>query len=260
MKYVTPKEACYYLGVSISILRRWDKEGKIKSIRTPGGQRRFCIQEYEQRAKPTILYARVSSHSQKDDLERQANFCAKHIPMQNLYGRLEADSILGGESLSPFWNEYTKAISDALSAPIPTEPLDSASHLLSGSASKQAANSWFSMNVSSLQSKNSSKISCRSSTVSLLGYTDCENTKSKCNKRYKTKARNQTLKLTPNAVLKIRVYPSKELHRLWKSWLAGYRWVYNWTIASLKSDPNQSAYSLQPKCRNTEKPDWVNLF
>ncbi|CCQ49174.1 ISSoc2, transposase [Crocosphaera watsonii WH 8502] len=173
---------------------------------------------------------------------------------------MEADSILGGESLSPFWNEYTKAISDALSAPIPTEPLDSASHLLSGSASKQAANSWFSMNVSSLQSKNSSKISCRSSTVSLLGYTDCENTKSKCNKRYKTKARNQTLKLTPNAVLKIRVYPSKELHRLWKSWLAGNRWVYNWTIASLKSDPNQSAYSLQPKSRNTEKPDWVNLF
>ncbi|MGK7879684.1 MAG: RNA-guided endonuclease InsQ/TnpB family protein [Crocosphaera sp.] len=66
--------------------------------------------------------------------------------------------------------------------------------------------------------------------------------------------------MTPNAVLKIRVYPSKELHRLWKSWLAGYRWVYNWTIASLKSDPNQSAYSLQPKCRNTEKPDWVNCL
>ncbi len=61
-------------------------------------------------------------------------------------------------------------------------------------------------------------------------------------------------------MLKIRVYPSKELHRLWKSWLAGYRWVYNWTIASLKSDPNQSAYSLQPKCRNTEKPDWVNCL
>ena len=66
--------------------------------------------------------------------------------------------------------------------------------------------------------------------------------------------------MTPNAVLKIRVYPSKELHRVWKSWLAGYRWVYNWTIASLKSDPNQSAYSLQSKCRNTAQPDWLNCL
>ena len=84
MKYVTPKEACNYLGVSISTLRRWDKEGKIKSIRTPGGQRRFCIQEYEQRAKPTILYARVSSHSQKDDLERQAEFLRQAYPHAEL--------------------------------------------------------------------------------------------------------------------------------------------------------------------------------
>ncbi len=84
MKYVTPKEACNYLGVSISTLRRWDKQGKIKSIRTPGGQRRFCILEYEQKAKPTILYARVSTHSQKDDLERQAEFLRQAYPNAEL--------------------------------------------------------------------------------------------------------------------------------------------------------------------------------
>ena len=84
MKYVTPKEACNYLGVSISTLRRWEKEGKIKSIRTPGGQRRFCIQEYEQKAKPTILYARVSTHSQKDDLQRQAEFLRLAYPTGEL--------------------------------------------------------------------------------------------------------------------------------------------------------------------------------
>jgi putative transposase len=187
-------------------------------------------------------------------------FYAKHTQMQNLYGRLEADSILGGENLSPFWNGYTKAISDVLSAPIPTERLDLDSHLLSGSALKQDVNSWFSMNVTYLQSKNSSKISCPSSTVSLLGYTDYESTKSRSNKQFKTKPRNQTTKLTPNAVKKIRVYPSKELHQVWKSWLAGYRWVYNWTISELKLDPNQSAYSLQSKCRNTDKPDWLKCL
>ncbi len=38
-KYVTPKEAANTQGVSVSSLRRWEKEGKIKAIRTPGAQR-----------------------------------------------------------------------------------------------------------------------------------------------------------------------------------------------------------------------------
>ncbi len=80
MKYVTPRKAAESLGVSISTLRRWDSEGKIKSIRTPGGQRRFCIEEYEEEAKPTLLYARVSTHSQKDDLERQVKFLQSKYP------------------------------------------------------------------------------------------------------------------------------------------------------------------------------------
>jgi excisionase family DNA binding protein len=84
MKYVTPKEACEYLGVSISTLRRWDEQGKIRSIRTPGGQRRFCVEEYEQKTKPTVLYARVSTHSQKDDLDRQAEFLRASYPNAEL--------------------------------------------------------------------------------------------------------------------------------------------------------------------------------
>ncbi|NES83387.1 MAG: recombinase family protein [Moorea sp. SIO2B7] len=84
LKYVTPKEACSYLGVSISTFRRWDAEGKIRSIRTPGGQRRFWIQEYEQKAKPTVLYARVSTHSQKDVLRRQAEFLQRADPNAEL--------------------------------------------------------------------------------------------------------------------------------------------------------------------------------
>lgn len=80
MKYVTPRKAAESLGVSISTLRRWDSEGKIKSIRTPGGQRRFCIEEYEEEAKPTVLYARVSTPGQKDDLSRQVKFLQSKYP------------------------------------------------------------------------------------------------------------------------------------------------------------------------------------
>ncbi len=35
-------------------------------------------------------------------------------------------------------------------------------------------------------------------------------------------------------MLKIRVYPTRELHKVWKQWLAAYRWVFNWAISELK--------------------------
>jgi len=222
-----------------------DKEGSVLKNTSTKPNQLFSTQE-------SLLIPKKMTSQDK------LNFYGRHTQGQNLYRKLAVDSILGGESLSPFWNEYTKAISDVLSALIPTEPLDLGSHLLSGSANKQDANSWFSMNVTCLQNNNSSKISCPSSIVFLQGYTDCESTKNKSNKQFKTKPRNQTTKLTPNAVLKIRVYPSKELHQVWKSWLAGYRWVYNWTIAQLGLDSSQSAYSLQAKCRESSQPDWLN--
>ncbi|AEF97197.1 DNA binding domain protein, excisionase family [Methanotorris igneus Kol 5] len=74
----TMKEACELLGVHIKTLQRWDREGKIKCVRTVGGKRRvpeseikriLGIKDKEQRK--IIGYARVSSNTQKDDLERQ---------------------------------------------------------------------------------------------------------------------------------------------------------------------------------------------
>ncbi len=40
-------EAAEYLGVSRDTLRRWEKRGKIKSYRTPGGRRRYTIYDLE---------------------------------------------------------------------------------------------------------------------------------------------------------------------------------------------------------------------
>lgn len=34
-------------------------------------------------------------------------------------------------------------------------------------------------------------------------------------------------KIQPNSVVKIPIFPSEELHKVWKQWLAAYRWVYN---------------------------------
>jgi len=74
-------DAAALLGVSTKTLRRWADSGKIKSERSPTGQRRFFLADIK-RITPreldrlddriTINYARVSSHEQKQDLVRQA--------------------------------------------------------------------------------------------------------------------------------------------------------------------------------------------
>ncbi|MBD2565257.1 MULTISPECIES: IS607 family transposase [Nostoc] len=75
-KYSTPKETSEYLGVSLHTLRRWEKQGKIQTIRTPSGQRRYDIASYtglsNQRTERSIIaYARVSSRGQQADLDKQ---------------------------------------------------------------------------------------------------------------------------------------------------------------------------------------------
>jgi putative resolvase len=77
------------LGVSTSTLRRWKRSGKLKPARTVGGQRRYNLAELQPtrfsvtpETRKSIGYARVSSHDQKTDLERQKQvlelYCASH--------------------------------------------------------------------------------------------------------------------------------------------------------------------------------------
>lgn len=62
-----------FLGVSISTIYRWLKTGKVEEPeRTFGNHRRFEIQETKPRY--TIIYSRVSSAGQKEDLTRQISF------------------------------------------------------------------------------------------------------------------------------------------------------------------------------------------
>ncbi|MEQ9551063.1 MAG: IS607 family transposase [Coleofasciculus sp. G3-WIS-01] len=89
MSYVTPKQAAKILGVHVSSLRRWESEGKLRAIRTPGGQRRYDLKEVERahRATKTVVTvcdARVSTHSQRDDLERQIEFLRSRFPEAEL--------------------------------------------------------------------------------------------------------------------------------------------------------------------------------
>ena len=77
-KFVSITVAADALGVSASTLRRWEAAGKLVPIRTEGGQRRYDLAAMHPeryyiatRSRKTVAYARVSSHDQKRDLERQ---------------------------------------------------------------------------------------------------------------------------------------------------------------------------------------------
>ncbi len=71
-------KAAKELGVHPDTLRRWEKQGKIEVERTPTGFRRYDLAKLRgllphkaPSARATLLYARVSSHDQKDGLARQ---------------------------------------------------------------------------------------------------------------------------------------------------------------------------------------------
>lgn len=88
-RLITIGEASEILGVSISTLRRWDREGRLIPEKTTSGHRRYDIsklkpemyREHIKETRKTIAYARVSSHDQKADLERQKQvlelYCAR---------------------------------------------------------------------------------------------------------------------------------------------------------------------------------------
>ena len=94
--YVTQKEVCKILNVSPSTLRRWDKQNKIKTIRTPSNHRMYdlsSIKSLKNKVGTTnkrrkICYCRVSSKKQMDDLKRQESYL-------NLYPDHEIISDIG---------------------------------------------------------------------------------------------------------------------------------------------------------------------
>jgi putative resolvase len=93
--YYTPKEASKKLGVHWQTLKNWDKQGKIKTIRSPGGKRYYDISDFINKIEGTnnineeleienkrkkICYCRVSSDSQKIELENQIKYMKDKYP------------------------------------------------------------------------------------------------------------------------------------------------------------------------------------
>lgn len=98
--YYTPKDASKKLGVHWQTLRNWEKQGKIKTIRSPGGKRYYDINNFmtdiennsdikednnsdvkeNENIRRKICYCRVSSYSQKPELENQIKYMTEKFP------------------------------------------------------------------------------------------------------------------------------------------------------------------------------------
>jgi len=86
---VKANEAAIYYNISIPNLRKWAREGTVPVQRTPGGQYKYIIPSANDEPEQTptddnwtqhIIYARVSSRKQFDDLQRQSNYLKQLYP------------------------------------------------------------------------------------------------------------------------------------------------------------------------------------
>ena len=77
-----PGDFAELLGVSVKMLQRWDREGILKANRTPTDRRYYTYDQYlqfkgiktEKDNRQTVIYARVSTRNQKEDLQNQVTF------------------------------------------------------------------------------------------------------------------------------------------------------------------------------------------
>jgi putative resolvase len=93
-QFIPSRKASKILGIHPTTLRSLDKRGEIQTIRTPGNKRLYNVQLYIDENvsyqstisldKKSICYCRVSTHSQKDDLERQITYMQQQYPSYEL--------------------------------------------------------------------------------------------------------------------------------------------------------------------------------
>ncbi len=79
------KEACRILGIHPNTLRRWANTGKIKYVRQPNGNRLYDVDSFlnqgtNNNSKAKIIYARVNSSKQSEDLSNQIKLLRERYP------------------------------------------------------------------------------------------------------------------------------------------------------------------------------------
>ena len=101
--YLKGGKASKLLGIHTRTLYQWDEKGKIETIRTKGNMRLYNVGKYlrlqlgikeeyditnntvdENDEQLYLCYCRVSSHGQRDDLQRQIDFMKEKYPTHQI--------------------------------------------------------------------------------------------------------------------------------------------------------------------------------
>ncbi len=87
-----PKEFSELLNVTVKTLQRWDREKTLVANRTPTNRRYYTYDQYLQfkgigrdaDSRKIVIYTRVSTRNQADDLENQVDFLQNYVNAKGL--------------------------------------------------------------------------------------------------------------------------------------------------------------------------------
>ena len=87
-----PKEFAELLNVTVKTLQRWDREKILVANRTPTNRRYYTYNQYlqfkgiskEADSRKVVIYTRVSTKNQSDDLENQVDFLQQYVNAKGL--------------------------------------------------------------------------------------------------------------------------------------------------------------------------------
>ena len=87
-----PKEFAELLNVTVKTLQRWDREKTLVANRTPTNRRYYTYDQYLQfkgigrdaDSRKIVIYTRVSTRNQTDDLENQVDFLQNYVNAKGL--------------------------------------------------------------------------------------------------------------------------------------------------------------------------------
>ena len=121
-----PKDFAELLGVSVKTLQRWDRDGILKANRTPTNRRYYTYDQYlqfkgiqtENDIRKTVIYTRVSTSNQKDDLKNQVEFLRQYANAKGII----VDTVIEdyGSGLNYNRKQWNKLIDECMTNEIGT--------------------------------------------------------------------------------------------------------------------------------------------
>jgi len=112
------------LNVSVLTLQRWDNAGKLKAFRTLTDRRYYTYEQYKEfkgitsSEKRTVIYTRVSTSNQKDDLKNQVDFLRQYANAKGII----VDEVIEdyGSGLNYNRKKWNKLIDECMTSDIGT--------------------------------------------------------------------------------------------------------------------------------------------